>query len=491
MAPSTDPSPKPRALIVDDDPVVCESLAAVLGSHGYDAVAVSDAPRALDALADAQRHDVRNPARPFGVVLTDLTLPGDMDGSRLLECVRKEHPEVVVIVLTAYGTIESAVRAIKRGAFDYLTHPLVEDELLTLLDKAARQHALLAQNHSLRRQLDDRYGLHNIVGRDPRMLRLYDLIEAVAPTKTTVLMTGESGTGKSLVARAIHHRSAVREGPFVEISCGSIPETLLESELFGHVKGAFTGAHADKMGRFLAANGGTIFLDEINSASPGMQLKLLRVLQEKKFEPVGATQTVEVDVRVVLASNQPLERLVAQGQFRQDLYYRINVVKIELPPLRDRVADISVLAEHFLEERGREIGREILGFSHEALAALQRYSFPGNVRELQNVVERAVVLSRGPTIGVEDLPQYVAENRPLTLVGGPAASAAGDGEGVIAWAGESLAAALEAQERRILLAALNANNWNRNRTADQLAINRTTLYKKIKSFGLDRYPQAG
>ncbi len=483
---SVDSTP-PRVLIVDADPIAGESLSEVLRGRGYETATARSADEALAALADAQQSHPDRPARPFGLVLTDLNLPGAA-GVELLRRIRRDQPDVVVIVLTAYGTIETAVNAIKLGAFDYLTHPIVEEELIALLDRAVRHGALVAQNHHLRRQLDDRFGLDNIIGRDPRMLRVYDLVEAVAPTKTSVLMTGESGTGKSLVARAIHQRSPLRDQPFIEISCGSIPDTLLESELFGHVKGAFTGAHADKIGRFLAADGGTIFLDEINSASPGMQLKLLRVLQEKRFEPVGSTKTVEVNVRVVLASNEPLEQLVASGQFRQDLYYRINVVKIELPPLRERPADVPILAAHFLERQSRAAGRERLGFTPEALAALQRYSWPGNVRELENVVERAVVLSRGARIALQDLPATVVDNRPGQMV---LHRSPRERDDAIPWEGETLAQALEAQERRVILAALNANNWNRNQTAAQLGINRTTLYKKIRSFRLDQYPQAG
>lgn len=484
---ASQPTQAPRILVVDDDPITCESLCTVLARHGYRTATAFSAGEAIEALADAERDAADHPAAPFGVVITDLNLPG-VDGTELLRRIRQDHPDAVVIVLTAYGTIEAAVNAIKLGAFDYLTHPLVEEELLALLNKAVRHGALISQNHHLRRQLDDRYGLDNIIGRDPRMLRLYDLIEAVAPTRTSVLMTGESGTGKSLVARAIHQRSPLRDRPFIEVSCGSIPETLLESELFGHVRGAFTGAHADKVGRFLAADGGTIFLDEINSASAGMQLKLLRVLQERRFEPVGSTKTVEVNVRVVLASNEPLEQLVASGQFRQDLYYRINVVTIELPPLRDRLTDVPVLAEHFLEKQNRAAGRQIIGFAPDAMAALQRYAWPGNVRELENTVERAVVLCRGPKIGVEDLPPRILENRPLHL---SLRLARHDDAAGAPWQGETLAQALESQERRIILAALSANNWNRNRTAAQLGINRTTLYKKIRAFRLDELSQAG
>jgi transcriptional regulator with PAS, ATPase and Fis domain len=304
-------------------------------------------------------------------------------------------------------------------------------------------------------------------------------------------MCGESGTGKSLIARAVHRNSPRKDKPFVEISCGSIPDTLLESELFGHVKGAFTGAHTDKPGRFLAAHEGTLFLDEINSASPGMQLKLLRVLQERTFEPVGSNETVSVDVRVILASNQPLEDLVARGEFRQDLYYRINVVMIQLPPLRDRVGDIPLLAEHFLAIKAKEVGKQVTGFTNGALSALRGYAWPGNARELENIIERAVVLTKSPRIDVADLPANVVEN----VTGGllpPQASAGESGPWSIGeYSPMPLRKALEEPEKQIILAALEANDWNRQKTAEALDINRTTLYKKIKQYGLEEYGRAG
>jgi transcriptional regulator with PAS, ATPase and Fis domain len=306
-------------------------------------------------------------------------------------------------------------------------------------------------------------------------------------------MSGESGTGKSLIARAIHRNSPRKDRPFIEISCGSIPETLLESELFGHVKGAFTGAHADKPGRFHAAHTGTLFLDEINSASPAMQLKLLRVIQERTFEPVGTSQPMEVDVRVILASNQPLEDLVARGEFRQDLYYRINVVMIQLPPLRDRTSDIPVLAEHFLHEKSRDLGRQIVGFTSDALNALKGYRFPGNVRELENIVERAVVLTRGNSIGIEDLPPHVIGGSQAGVIGVSPANVnlQSSVSSASPWSGQSLARALEEPEKRIILAALEANAWNRQKTAEVLDINRTTLYKKIKHYGLEELGRTG
>jgi DNA-binding NtrC family response regulator len=477
-----------RILIVDDDPVVAESLAEFIRSEGHQTATALNATEGLAILAEAERPSAGGTGSapsPFDMVITDVSLPG-MNGLELLKRVLKQHPGTVVLMLTGYGTVESAVQALRLGASDYLTKPVVDAELRMSLERAIRQQALLAENQSLKRQLDTRFGLGNIVGADPRMLKVYELIEAVAPSRTTVLMTGESGTGKSLIAHAIHHASPRRSKPFVELSCGSIPETLLESELFGHVKGAFTGAHADKAGRFLAASGGTIFLDEINSASPAMQLKLLRVLQERKFEPVGSSTTIEVDVRVVLASNQPLERLVAEGRFRQDLYYRINVVKIELAPLRERVGDIPGLAAHFLQIHATELGKQITGFSGEALDALRRYAYPGNVRELQNIVERAAVLSRRPTIELEDLPPNVVRPEGAGEIRPSAGAGASGGQSdQDVWVPMPLEDALREPEKRILLKALKANKWNRQKTSEQLGINRTTLYKKLKQHGLD------
>ncbi len=474
-----------RILIVDDDPIVAESLAEFLKLEGYEVATAFDGSEALTMIkqAETQQAGAGMSPRPFSIVICDVSLP-TLNGLEVLREVTKNHLGTVVIMLTGYGTIESAVRALRLGASDYLTKPVVDTELRVSLERALRQQALIAENQVLRMQLNSRYGLDNIVGSDHRMARIYELIEAVAPSKTTVLMTGESGTGKSLIAHAIHHRSTRCDKPYVELSCGSIPETLLESELFGHVKGAFTGAHVDKVGRFLAADHGTIFLDEINSASASMQLKLLRVLQEKRFEPVGSSETIEVDVRVVLASNEPLEELVASGRFRQDLYYRINVVKIELPPLRDRVCDIPLLAEHFLQIHSKELGKVLTGFDDHAMGALQRYTFPGNVRELENIVERAAVLTRSQTIGVGDLPPGVVENTTGGLLPDRVRRQMGldqDQE----WVPMPLSEAIREPERRILLRALKANEWNRQRTADQLEINRTTLYKKMKAYGID------
>ncbi len=478
-----DPS---RILIVDDDPIVAESLGEFLSNEGYATATACDGVEAMDVLNHAKSNGSAGTAEGFSLVVTDLNMPR-CDGMQLIRDVRKTHPSVAVIVVTGFGKIESAVEAIKQGAVDYLTKPVVDDELRIAVNKAIQQHVLLAENQSLKNQLAERFGMGNIIGADYRMQKVYDLIEAVAESKTTVLIEGESGTGKSMVAHAIHTRSPRRAGPFITFSCGAIPETLLESELFGHVKGAFTGADQDKPGKCLAANGGTLFIDEINSATPMLQLKLLRVLQEKKFEPVGSHQTVSVDVRFVLATNQTLAQLVKDGQFREDLYYRINVVNIKLPPLRDRIADIPLLVEAFLTKYAKETGKD-RSITEDALVALGRSRWPGNVRELENAIERAVVLSKRPVIGVEDLPESVRSTK------GPSSPADNDGDTATnaaipalegGWNPTPLTQAMETPERLILEAALQANNWNRQETARQLDINRTTLYKKIKHFKLD------
>lgn len=457
---------KPRLLILDEDRIILQSLGQFLRRDGYE-VRTTDRPEDALAILEAGQTEL---------LLADINMPG-IKPAEFLRDIRRRFGHVVTIVITSYGSIEGAVEATKNGAFDYLTKPIVDEEIRVVVEKAARQQSLLFENQSLKQQLDLRFGLENVMGHDPKMLKIFELASAVADSRTTVLMTGESGTGKSLIARAIHHRSPRRDKPFVEVSCGALPETLLESELFGHVKGAFTGATGDKPGRFMAAEGGTLFLDEINSASPAMQVKLLRVLQERAFEPVGSTQTRTADVRVILASNVDLAALVAQQQFRQDLYYRINVVNIRLPGLRERPGDVALLAGHFLRQLCKEMGREILGFTPTALTALQKYDWPGNVRELENAVERAVVLCRKPQIDLEDLPETVQ-----AFASAPRAAAIGDD---LYERPLPLEVALEGPERRIIESALRRNAWNRQATASELDINRTTLYKKMRKYQLD------
>jgi DNA-binding NtrC family response regulator len=459
-----------RILLVDDDPIVCESLGGFLEMEGYrvDCVSTVDAARSrID-----QGH--------YRLVITDVHIPEE-DGMELLRYVRATQPDLVVIVITGYGTIESAVEAMKQGAFEYLTKPIIDDDVRIAVRRALSQQELIAENRQLKQQLHQRYSFENVLGRDHAMTKVFDVLSAAAESSATILITGESGTGKSLIARAIHAHSPRRDGPFVEVACGALPETILESELFGHVKGAFTDAHAEKQGKFAAADGGTIFLDEIGTASASLQVKLLRLLQDQQFEPVGSNQTCEVDCRVVLATNSDLREEVEAGRFREDLYYRVNVLNVELPPLRRRVGDIPLLAEHFLDAYVRENDKDIAGFSADALHLLQRYPWPGNVRELENCVERAVVLCRQALIGPDDLPpellETVADPDEETDSEQPAAVAA-------VRAGQTLDEALAESERALIRATLERNRGQRQSTADELGINRVTLYKKMKKHGL-------
>ena len=450
---------KGSLLLVDDDRHVLESMAGWLRGQGYDVTESATYQQALQELD----------ARPPELLLADVRLQ-DGDGFDLLTYSRKKYPSVPVILITGYGTVETGVEAIRAGAFDLLTKPLIDQELEISIDRALSQRKVLEENKQLKDQLDLRYGMENVVGRDRRMQRVFDMIDSVADTKATILITGESGTGKSMIARAIHRRSGRRDHSFVEVACGALPESLLESELFGHVAGAFTGATSDKMGKFKQADGGTIFLDEISTAPPSMQVKLLRVLQELEFEQVGGTKTIHVDTRVVLATIENLAQAVAAGRFRQDLYYRINVINIELPPLRERITDIPLLAQHFLSDVRDDANKDVTGFSDEAMAVLQHYTWPGNVRELQNVVERAVLLGKGPIVTVADFPDHLLAGASIQT---PSAT------------GQTLKEALAGPERQIILGVLRANNWNRNVTAESLGINRTTLYKKMKRLGLE------
>lgn len=449
-------------LVVDDDRPLLEAMADYLRSLGH---RTETATTVREATARMKEY-------PFDAVVCDVNLP-DQDGFSLLEWAVQAVPETAIILLTGFGTIENAVEAIRLGAFDYLTKPLVEDELNFSIQRALGQRQIVAENRQLKAQLNQRFGLGNIIGHDYRMLKMFDLIESVADTRTTVLILGESGTGKTMTARAIHQLSNRRDKPFVEVACGSLPDSLLESELFGHVAGAFTSANHDRVGKFLQAQGGTIFLDEIGTASPSLQVKLLRVLQDREFEPVGGNKTHKVDVRMILATNADLEEEVRKGRFRQDLFYRINVVTITQPSLRERLGDIPLLAEHYLKEFVEQSGKKITGFSEEAIHVMQRYRWPGNVRELVNVVERAVVLTKNTVIQAQDLPDALRadEFHP-------------DFAGRYSGGASSLKAALASPEKQLILDALESHGWNRQETADFLGINRTTLYKKMKKYGI-------
>lgn len=453
-----------RLLLVDDDQHLLQSMGSWLDSQGFAVQLASNIEQAKSCLQDSV----------FEVALIDLRL-GEEDGFELLDHCRSSVPEMVSIIITGYATPDTGVEAMRRGAADLLTKPLIDDELLMAIERAMSQRKVIEENRDLRAKLDHKLDKSNIIGSDMRMQKIFDMIDNIADTKATVLITGESGTGKSLIARAIHQRSNRRDRPFVEVACGALPENLLESELFGHVTGSFTGATGNKEGKFQQAHGGTIFLDEIGTASPGLQVKLLRVLQEFEFEQVGGTKTFKTNTRVVLATNEDLEQAVAENRFRQDLFYRINVICLELPSLRERRSDIPTLATHFLKKICSEEGKSIEGFNRDAIEAMKDYKWPGNVRELQNIVERAALLGKGPELGVNDLPGHVSEwFVPVAAMETP-----------VSGKRQTLKEALEGPERTIILQVLRENNWNRNETADQLGINRTTLYKKMKKLGLD------
>jgi len=444
-----------RILVVDDDFLIRESLSELLRLEGYE---VETAPGGQEALAALG-------SRTYDLVFTDINMPG-VTGFDVLREVNLKYPETQVVLITGFGEIQTAIQAIKQGAYDYVQKPLVDDDIKMIARRVMEQRALSEENRYLRQRLGMRPKIANFVGQDPKVKKIFEVIEAIADTKTTVLITGESGTGKTLIARAIHYNSSRRNGPFVEVSCGALPETLLESELFGHVRGAFTGATSDKVGKFELAHGGTIFLDEINTASPGLQVKLLRAIQEREFERVGGTETITLDVRFILATNYDLRESVEEGTFRKDLFYRVNVVPIHMPPLRERVSDIPLLAEHFLRLYARQNSSPVKTLSPEAVAALKQYRWPGNVRELENAIETAVVLCKGEEIQLDDLPPTItAKAEPERL---------------------PLKQALERAEREIIENALKLNNWKRQPTAEMLEIDRTTLFKKMRMYGLLR-----
>lgn len=450
-------------LVVDDEKNYRLVLRTLLEGEGYEVI---DAGRAQEALSLVDQVDL-------DLVVTDMRMPG-LDGMQLLEILRRRRPPVPVVMMTAYGTVNKAVEAMKLGAYDYILKPFENERLLVCIKKALEVGRLLRASDVAHRLVQARF--EELVGESPAMLDVYKMVEQVASTKTTVLITGESGTGKELVARAIHHLSPRADGPFLSINCGALVEGLLESELFGHQKGAFTGAVEMKKGRFELADGGSLFLDEVGETSQAFQIRLLRILEEQAFERVGGTTPIRADVRIIAATNQELEAKVASGVFREDLLYRLNVFPIHLPPLRERPEDIPLLATHFLTRYAAEQGKLLEGFSSEVVQALNSYSWPGNVRELENVIERAVVLAIGPSIELSHLP--------LSLSAAEAVSVTPSIEQLLPAAG-SLEAAVEHVEKALIQRAMEEAGYVQTKAAKALGLSRTTLQYRLKKYRIE------
>jgi DNA-binding NtrC family response regulator len=442
-----------KVLLVDDDRLSREAMADWLRSEGFDVIAVADGQAAVQRLHDG-----------VAVLVTDLKMPR-IDGLQLLRLAKEQAPHIAVILITAYGTVETAVAALKEGAFDYLTKPVKPDELAIKVRQAVTQRAMAAEVARLHAQLNERYGYENIIGKSPIMRAVFEKVRLVADTKSTVLIAGESGTGKELIARALHHNSSRRQKPFVPVNCAAIPDTLIESELFGHERGAFTGATERRTGLFQAANGGTLFIDEIGEMKVGLQSKLLRAIETRRIMAVGSSREIEVDVRLVAATNRDLQEEVKKGAFREDLYYRLKVVEIQLPPLRERPEDIPLLARFFIDEIARENQRPTRDIAPEALDLLLAYNWPGNVRELRNTLEGIIVLSTRERIEVSDLPEHLRQ--------GASAQA-------VIRHGMTMADI----EREAIRRALEQTGGRRTEAAKLLDLSVRTLQRKIKEYQL-------
>lgn len=454
-----------RVLIVDDESSLRTALFRILDRKGLSVITANRGDEAKMLCQSDQ---------PLDLALVDLNLP-DGDGIDLMTYLKSIHPDCQVIILTGHGTIESAIRATQKGAFHFITKPFNMEELMSLVEKALTHKKLHQENQQLRTELHKKYQFEQIIGRSEGIQNVLSLVERVADSDSTVLVTGESGTGKELIARAVHYNSPRADQAFVAINCGAIPSELLESELFGHVKGAFTGAIANRIGRFEMADGGTIFLDEIGDLEPALQVKLLRVLQQRSFEPVGATKSIQVNVRVIAATNKNLEELVSQGRFREDLFYRLNVIPILIPALRERKADIPLLFSHFMELFNRNKGRKLTGISSETLECLCNYAWPGNIRELENLVERLAILKGQGQIEINDIP---AKYRASSVSSMDPVQFDLPDEGL------DFNTAVDQFENNLILRALEKTSWNRNQAALLLRLNRTTLVEKIKKKGL-------
>ncbi len=458
---------KASILVVDDDAALLQSLKEILEAEGYEVTTAADGEQGLLFLKE----------QTFDLVLSDLALPG-LDGMELLKYLTQEQPGCPCIIITGYGSIANAVAAMRQGAYDYFTKPVDPTELRLVVARALEHRRLKWENLQLRQQLHRRYGFANMVGHSDGMTRVFGLIRKVADTDSTVLILGESGTGKELIAHAIHYNSSRREGPLIPVNCAAIPEELLESELFGHERGAFTHAVRTRIGRFELAHGGTIFLDEISEMSPALQVKILRVLQNHSFERIGGIKTIQVDIRVIAATNRNLEELVRRNQFRDDLYYRLNVIPIQVPPLRERVSDLPLLAQHFLDRFSRTKQKSHKHLSPAALDLLRHYPWPGNVRELENLMERLVILTESEIIEVSDLPdkfQGLTPAQPEKPENFPPH-------------GVRLNDAVRDFERNLILAALRQTNWVKSQAAQLLHLKRTTLLEKMKKQSIPASP---
>ena len=457
-----------RILIVDDEQSLREFLEIFLRKEGYDVMVAASGVEALRLMDEGNEYDL---------VLTDLMMPG-INGLAVLEGVKERVSDVQVLMMTAYATADTAIEAMRKGAFDYIQKPFKNDEIRVVIAKALNQRRLVEENRQLRAQVHRKYAFDNIIGKSGAMQRVFDLVERVADTRTSVLITGESGTGKELIARAIHHNSRRRDDPMVTVNCGAIPESLMESELFGHVKGAFTGAHVNKRGLFSAAEGGSIFLDEVGELPVLLQVKLLRALQERKIRAVGANTEDSVDVRVIAATNQDLEDAVQDGRFREDLYYRLNVIRIEMPALRARREDIPLIADHFLARFSEDMGKPIEGISPDATDALMAYDFPGNVRELENLIERAVTFETTSAVTRQSLPPRVL---------GKAAVAQGlSSLAQLPDEGMDLEGVLARLEKNLLIQALERTNGHRTEAARVLGISFRSIRYKLVKYGITR-----
>ncbi len=460
-----------RILIVDDEASLRTALFRALDKIGYQVITASSKKEALN---------LSTLDKAFDLGLIDLRLP-DGDGIELMSELKLQHPQMIFIVLTGFATIEVAVTATQKGAYHFITKPFNLDEVLNIIDKVLNHQQLQAENHQLRSALHKRYKFDNIIGQSEEVQHLLSMVERVADSDSTVLITGESGTGKELIAKAIHYNSPRAKAPFIPINCGAIPSELLESELFGHIKGAFTGASQNRVGRFELADSGTIFFDEIGDMSPHLQVKLLRVLQDQKFEPVGSTKTISTNVRVIAATNINLERAVSEGRFREDLYYRLNVIPLVVPGLRDRRSDIPILVNHFLNIFNKSGGGGISGITAQALQSLSSYPWPGNIRELENLIERLVILKRTGIIDLHDLPEK------YNMMAMTASLNSGSLD--IPESGVDFNNAVDSYENALILQALQKTGWNRNQAAILLRLNRTTLVEKIKKKGLQPPPE--